>query len=77
MAKKNQTITISSRELKYILMYARENAEKTAERQAAGYIAYNPDDKVNRMRDLDIEKCGINNLYYKLQAEIERLERMC
>lgn len=67
---------VSTKEVKAMLAAAFSNARATAERVSKSYIAFNPQDADRRNRDLDIELVGIENLYYKMLKEIERIESM-
>lgn len=71
-----KSVNITSKELKNILVLARENANSIARKNADGYIKYNPQDKDRRNHDLQIEICGIDNLYYRILKEIERIESL-
>lgn len=71
-----KSVNITSKELRNILALARENANSIARKNADGYIKYNPQDKDRRSRDLQIEICGIDNLYYRILKEIERIENL-
>ena len=72
--KKN--VNMSSREVRNMLSCARDNAIRIARKNCDDYIKYNPQDAKRRQRDLDIEICGISNLYYKMIEEIERAEKI-
>lgn len=65
---------MTKKELKELLAASLEQARNTAIKSSAGYIAYNPDRKKERERDLMIECCGINNLYYTILEQINRLK---
>lgn len=71
-----KSVNITSKELRNILASSRENANSIAKKNADGYIKYNPQDKERRNRDLQIEICGIDNLYYRILKEIERIESL-
>lgn len=71
-----KSVNMTSKEVKNILALAFENANHIAEKNCDGYIAYNPQDKDRRTNDLQIEKIGINNLYYRILSEIERIENI-
>lgn len=72
--KKN--VNMSSREVRNMLSCAHDNAIRIARKNCDDYIKYNPQDEKRRKRDLDIEICGISNLYYKMIEEIERTEKI-
>ena len=72
---KNIEINTSAKALKSALACAYDNATSAARRVAGQYIAFNPADKDRRNRDLDIELCGIENLYRKMLNEIERMSK--
>ena len=72
--KKN--VNMSSWEVRNMLSDARDNAIRIARKNCDDYIKYNPQDEKRRKRDLDIEICGISNLYYKMIEEIERTEKI-
>lgn len=74
--KKNVSVNMSSREARNMLSCAYENAIRIARKNCDDYIAYNPQDEKRRKRDLDIELCGINNLYYRVLDELDRAERI-
>lgn len=71
-----KSINITSKELRNILALSRENAYSIARKNADGYIKYNPQDKDRRNYDLQIEICGVDNLYYRILKEIERIESL-
>ena len=71
-----KTVDMTSRQARNMLGYAFDNAIASAKRNAKFYIAVNPDDAERRNRDLDLELCGIENLYHKILAEIERAEKI-
>lgn len=72
--KKN--VNMSSREVRSMLACAYGNAIRIARKNCEDYIKLNPTDEKRRRHDLDIELCGINNLYYKMIDEIERAEKI-
>lgn len=72
---KNIEIKTSVKALKSALACAYDNASATAKRNAADYIRLNPQDESRRNDELMIELCGINNLYYKMLNEIERMSK--
>ena len=74
--KKNTSVSMSSRQARNMLSCAFENAICAARKNCDDYIRLNPQDSKRRQRDLDIEICGINNLYYKMLEEIERAEKI-
>lgn len=74
--KSTKRIELSTRELKSIIATAYQNATATAKRVSDTYIAFNPTDAGRRTRDLDLEYCGIENLYRKILKEIERIEKI-
>ena len=67
---------MSSKEARNMLSFAYDNAIRIARKNCDAYIAWNPDDAERRKRDLDIELCGINNLYYRMIDELERAEKI-
>lgn len=71
-----KTTRTSTKAMRAALAYAYDNATTAARRVAGQYITFNPQDKDRRYRDLDIELCGIENLYHKMLNEIERIERI-
>lgn len=71
-----KSINMTSRQVRNLLSLAFENANKQAEKSAAGFIKFNPAHENERARDLQIEQCGINNLYYKIISELERIEKI-
>lgn len=58
------------------LMYAHDNAVNIARKNAEGYIALNPGDEQRTRRDLAIEICGINNMYYCMVEQLEHVEKI-
>ena len=74
MARK--TANMSNKAVRNMLACAFDNAIASAKRNADFYIALNPDDAERRKRDLDLELCGIENIYHKMLTEIERAERI-
>jgi predicted nucleic-acid-binding Zn-ribbon protein len=72
--KGKKAVNMSSREAKNMLSVAYENAIRIACKNCEEYVNYNPQDAERRKHDLDIELCGINNLYYKMLSELERAE---
>ena len=73
---KRNSIAMSSKEARNMLSVAYENAIRIARKNCDDYIKYNPQDAKRRQRDLDIELCGINNLYYRMIDELERAEKI-
>ena len=73
---KRNSVAMSSKEARNMLSFAYDNAIRIARKNCDAYIAWNPDDAERRKRDLDIELCGINNLYYRMIDEIERAEKI-
>ena len=74
--RKNVSVDMSSRQARSMLSCAFENAVSVARKNCEDYIKYNPQDEKRRRRDLDIELCGINNLYYRMIDELERAEKI-
>lgn len=74
--KKKASVNLSTKEVKNALACARDNAIRIARKNCDDYIKWNPQDKERRERDLDIEICGISNLYYKMIEEMERAEKI-
>lgn len=72
---KRNSVFISSKEARNMLSVAFDNAAKVARKNCDDYIKYNPQDAERRRRNLDIELCGINNLYYRMVDELERAEK--
>lgn len=73
---KRASVNMTSREARNMLSCAFENAARIARKNCEDYIKYNPQDEQRRRRDLDIELCGINNLYYRMIDELERAEKI-
>lgn len=71
-----KSVNLTSREARNMLGCAYDNAVASARKNAKFYIALNPDDAERRNRDLDLELCGIENLYHKMLSEIERAEKI-
>ena len=71
-----KSVNMTSRQVRNMLGCAFDNAIESAKRNAKFYIALNPDDAERRNRDLDLELCGIENLYHKMLSEIERAEKI-
>ena len=74
--KKNVSVDMTSRQARNMLSCAFENAVSVARKNCEDYIKWNPQDEKRRRRDLAIELCGINDLYYKMLEEIERAEKI-
>ena len=74
--KKTVSVSMSSREARNMLSCAYENAIRIARKNCEDYIKYNPQDAKNRRYLLDIELCGINNLYYRMIDELDRAEKI-
>lgn len=64
---------MDKKELKSIIASAFQEANKTAEKNAAFCNGWNPENKKERDYLLTIEKAGINNLYYQIMKEIEKI----
>lgn len=62
---------MTNQDFRYAIANAYEKALKTAKKNCDDYISYNPQDKKRREYLLDIEKAGINNLYYLILDEIK------
>ena len=73
---KRNSVAMSSKEARNMLSVAYDNAIRIARKNCDAYIAWNPDDTERRKRDLDIELCGITNLYYRMIDELERAEKI-
>jgi hypothetical protein len=74
--KMKKSVNMTSQQVRNLLSLALEKANNTAKKSAAGFIAFNPAHENERMRDLKIEFCGIDNLYFKILSELERIEKI-
>lgn len=74
--KSNRSVNLSSREARNMLACAFENAVNTARKNCDAFCAWNPGQEERRRHELDIELCGINNLYYRMIDELDRIEKI-
>ena len=74
--KNNHSVDMTSKQARNMLSVAFDNAVRIARKNCEDYIKYNPQDAKNRRYLLDIELCGINNLYYRMIDELDRAEKI-
>jgi len=60
----------SEQQIKSALTYALDNCREREQRNADGYIAFNPGDADRRKRDQDIVNVGINDMYYEILRQL-------
>lgn len=55
------------------IAYAMDNSRQRAQKNSADYINLNPQDKERMTRDLFIEQIGIDNMYYEVLRQLEKI----